>query len=61
MESIKEVLMNRDGITAEEADQLIGGASYMVDKAIEDGEFDAADLNDICYEWLGLEMDYNDL
>jgi hypothetical protein len=58
MESIKEILMTRDDMTAEEADDLIAqaqddfNAGYHVDR----GELAAAE--NICSVWFNLEPDY---
>lgn len=56
IESIKEVLMTRDGMSEYEADQLIKDAAVDLKKALLDGEFEYAD--NICAEWFGLEPDY---
>ena len=53
-ESIKDVLMRRDGMTAAEAETLIADA-------IEDLNIRLAceeTPDDICNEWFGLEPDY---
>lgn len=54
MESIKEVLMRRDGMTAHEADELIRDAKADLRQRLEAGEMP----DDICEEWFGLEPDY---
>ena len=56
MESIKEVLMRRDDMTADEADALIEDAKEALAEYIENGELDYAE--DICQEYFGLEPDY---
>ncbi|KKL95507.1 hypothetical protein LCGC14_1853920 [marine sediment metagenome] len=56
METIKKVLMNRDGMSAEEADNLIDEAKSDLHKHIKNGEIP----EDICEEWFGLELDYID-
>jgi len=50
METIKEVLMRRDGYTSDEADEHIAYARSLVD----DGE----DPEDVCMDEFGLEPDY---
>jgi len=54
METIKEVLMRRDGMTFEEADDMLKDAHEDFDRLIEDGEIPY----DFCEEWFGLEPDY---
>jgi hypothetical protein len=56
METIKEVLMRRDGMSAEEAQDLIAEAKEALQEHIESGDLLAAE--DICQEWFGLEPDY---
>lgn len=55
-ESIKEVLMRRDKMTAEEADKLINEAKADLENRIENGYIMSA--FDICEEYFGLEEDY---
>lgn len=55
METIKEILMRRDGMTAEDADELIQEAKDDLLERIEDGDDTA---HDICEEYFGLEPDY---
>jgi len=55
-ETIKQVLMRRDGMSAEEADELIEEAEEALASYIEEGDFAAAE--DICEEYFGLEPDY---
>ena len=50
MESLKEVLMQRDGMTSEEADEFIAELC----ERVADGE----DPEDLLYEECGLEADY---
>ena len=52
--SIKEVLMNRDNMTSNEADDLINEAKENLHERLENGEMPF----DICEEWFGLEPDY---
>ena len=58
LESIENVLIRRDGITYEEARALVAEARAALLKAIEAGEYCAAE--EICYEYFGLEPDYID-
>lgn len=53
---IKEVLMKRDGISAEEAEDLIAQAREDFNERLEAGEMPF----DLCEEWFGLEPDYLD-
>lgn len=54
MESIRDVLMSRDGMSAEEADELIERAREDLQIRLARGE----QPDDICQEWFGLEPDY---
>ena len=54
MQTIKQVLMVRDGISAEEADAEIEAAREDLFNRLEDGEMPF----DICGDWFGLEPDY---
>ena len=54
IESIQEVLMKRDGITKEEADNLVRAAKEDLIERLDEGEMPY----DICEEWFGLEPDY---
>jgi ribosomal protein L7/L12 len=54
MGTIKEVLMRRDGMTAEEANDLIEDARNDLHERLAEGEMP----EDICQEWFGLEPDY---
>jgi len=56
MKTIKEVLMERDGMTAREADDFINQAKEDLHERLEEGETPF----DICEEWFGLEPDYID-
>lgn len=55
-ESIKEVLMKRDRMTKEEAEDLISQAIEDLHERLTKGEMP----EDICMEWFGLEPDYLD-
>jgi hypothetical protein len=54
METIKQILMRRDGMSAEAADGLILQAKDDMDERLIRGE----NIYDICEEWFGLEPDY---
>ena len=54
MESIKEVLMRRDGMGEEEATELVLEAWEELHRRLEAGEA----VYDICEEYFGLEPDY---
>lgn len=58
MRSIKEVLMARDGKSAEEADELIIEAGQALQEYLDSNDLDSAFY--ICEEFFGLEPDYND-
>ncbi len=49
-ETIKQVLMRRDGLSADEADEMVAYAKELV----ADGE----DPEEVCYEEFDLEPDY---
>ena len=50
METIREVLMRRDGASKEDCDELLAGAA----EAIREGQ----DPEEVVEEWFGLEPDY---
>ena len=52
--SIKKVLMERDGMSEEEADSEIKAARDDLDERLGKGE----QPFDICADWFGLEPDY---
>lgn len=54
--SIKHVLMDRDNMSEEDADNLINQAASDLDYRISIGQMPFA----ICQEWFGLEPDYID-
>ena len=56
METIKEVLIERDGMTAEAAEDLIAEAQAEFDSLIAEGDTEGAEQ--ICSDWFGLEPDY---
>jgi hypothetical protein len=56
MESIKEALMDRDGMSEDEAIDLISDAQDDFNYRVARGDLDAAE--NICADWFGLEPDY---
>ena len=56
MKSIKQILMDRDNMTAEEAEDLICAVREDIQFAASNGDYELAE--DIMYGDLGLEMDY---
>jgi len=54
METIKEILIRRDGMTGSEADTLIQSARDDMNSRLADGEMPY----EICEEYFGLEPDY---
>jgi len=56
MLSIKKVLMERDEMTAEQAEAQIEEAKIILRDYLEDGDIGAAE--EICAEMFGLEPDY---
>ena len=56
METIKMVLMRRDGMTSVEAEELISEAMDQLQEYLAEGDIDAAE--NICEEFFGLEPDY---
>ena len=54
MSSIKKILMERDGMTEAEAEDLIEQAREDMMERLGEGEMP----DDICEEWFGLEPDY---
>jgi len=58
METIKEILMQRDGMSAEEAQAIIDEASEELQRRIADDDMEGA--MGICDEYFGLEPDYLD-
>ena len=57
-ESIKEVLIHRDGMSEEEAERLISEAREELLTRIEEGDFLGAE--DVVCDYFGLEPDYLD-
>ena len=56
MESIKEILMDRDGMSEDEAIDLISEAQDDFNYHVDRGELAAAE--NICSLWFNLEPDY---
>ncbi len=56
MKNLKETLMQRDGVSAEEADELILAAQQDLQDYLAEDDMDSA--YDICAEHFGLEPDY---
>jgi hypothetical protein len=56
MKSIKEILIERDGMDPDDADALIAEAQEEFDEFLANGDLDEAE--NICSEWFGLEPDY---
>ncbi len=56
METIKQVLMRRDNMTAEAADVAIREARQELAELLAEGDLEAAD--NICQNHFGLEPDY---
>ncbi len=55
-ESIKSILIRRDKMTSDEADDLIQEARQQFNSYLEAGDITSAE--DICSEYFGLEPDY---
>jgi hypothetical protein len=55
-ESIKEILIRRDGVTSGDADKIIENAKNTLQEYLAEGDLDSADY--ICEEFFGLEADY---
>ena len=56
MSSLKKVLMERDNLTAEQADEQIAEAREALNDYLESGDLSSAE--DVCEEFFGLEPDY---
>jgi len=52
--TIKEILVNRDGMSDEEADNMIEEALDELRLRLDDGD----SIDDFCKEFFGLEPDY---
>lgn len=58
MSKVVDILMKRDNITKEEAQNLVSRVSEEITNAIEASDYEL--VEDIMYSDLGLEMDYID-
>jgi hypothetical protein len=58
METIKQILMRRDGLDSRQADLTIQAAKAQLDDYLQDGNHAAAE--EVCQEFFGLEPDYID-
>ena len=58
MKSIKQILMERDEMSEEEAEDLIEEAKEALLEYLDDGDIFSAE--NICEEFFGLEPDYLD-
>ena len=56
MSNIKEILMNRDKMTSDEADEILKEAHQQFDMYLLEGDMESAE--NICSEFFGLEPDY---
>ena len=57
-ETIKQILIRRDNMTSEEADDLIAEATEALNDYLDHNDLDSAHA--ICSEYFGLEPDYLD-
>ena len=58
LKPLRQALMERDGITADEAEQLVKEASAELRLRIEENDSMIDLMDSFCYEWFGLEPDY---
>lgn len=56
MDTIKQVLMRRDGMSSVEAQELISEARVQLMEYLDEGDLEGAE--NICEEFFGLEPDY---
>ena len=56
MNTIKEVLMRRDGLSAEQADARVNEAKELLQDFLRDGDLESAEM--VCEIEFGLEPDY---
>jgi len=56
MESIRDILIKRDGITPESADEQIREAQSAFDEYLTEGDEESA--YNVCQEFFGLEPDF---
>jgi len=55
-ETIEDILMRRDGMSADEADELIAEAKDALMEHLDSGDMLLAE--EVCEEYFGLEPDY---
>ena len=55
-QAIKKILMERDGMTEDDAIDLIKDAQRTLDEYLQEGDIESAE--NICAEFFGLEPDY---
>lgn len=56
MKSIKQILMERDGLTEQESVNLIEEATEQLNRYLDEGDIEMAEQ--VCEEYFGLEPDY---
>ena len=56
MKSLKQTIMDRDGLTSEQADADIKQAKEAIQEYLEYGDTESA--HEVCEEFFGLEPDY---
>ena len=56
MKSLKQTIMDMDGISSKEADKQIADAKAAILEYLEYGDMESA--HDVCEEFFGLEPDY---
>jgi len=57
-ESIKDILMRRDNLTSDEAQNLIDEAKEAMNEYLDNNDIESA--YNVCSEYFGLEPDYLD-
>lgn len=60
MTSIEKVLIERDGLTPEEAKARFDEARAAFMEMVDSGEMDTFEMDEFCQDWFGLEPDYLD-
>ena len=56
MLTLKQTIMQRDGISSKEADKQIADAKEAIQEYLDYGDTESA--HDVCMEFFGLEPDY---
>ena len=56
MLTLKQTIMEKDGISSKEADKQIANAKEAIQEYLEYGDTESA--HDVCMEFFGLEPDY---